>query len=81
MRNQHFPGWARPYEFAAELLTGLGKREEEARDMARCAQSRDACFRLVTTRANCRLPSSPLPISLLPQGRPSAPLVDSPGQL
>jgi hypothetical protein len=35
MRNNHFPGWARPYEFAAELLTGLGKREEEARDMAR----------------------------------------------
>lgn len=37
MRNNHFPGWARPYEFAAELLTGLGKREEEARDMARVA--------------------------------------------
>jgi hypothetical protein len=37
MRNGHFPGWARPYEFAAELFTGLGKRDEEARDMARVA--------------------------------------------
>ncbi|GFH08268.1 uncharacterized protein HaLaN_03203, partial [Haematococcus lacustris] len=34
MRNNFFPGWARPYEFAAELFTRL-KREEEARDMAR----------------------------------------------
>ncbi len=34
MRNGYFPGWARPYEFAAELLTGMG-RLEEARDMAR----------------------------------------------
>lgn len=37
MRNDHFPGWARPYEFAAELLSGVGKRDEEARDMARVA--------------------------------------------
>ncbi|KAJ9529100.1 hypothetical protein QJQ45_007772 [Haematococcus lacustris] len=36
MRNNFFPGWARPYEFAAELFTRL-KREEEARDMARVA--------------------------------------------
>jgi len=36
MRNGYFPGWARPYEFAAELLMGM-KREEEARDMARVA--------------------------------------------
>jgi hypothetical protein len=35
MRNGFFPGWARPYEFASELLAGLG-RPEEARDMARC---------------------------------------------
>lgn len=35
MRNNQFPGWARPYEFAAELLVQVGKREEEARDMAR----------------------------------------------
>jgi hypothetical protein len=35
MRNNHFNGWARPYEFAAELFTKLGKRQEEARDMAR----------------------------------------------
>jgi hypothetical protein len=34
MRNNYFPGWARPYEFAAELFTQL-KRQEEARDMAR----------------------------------------------
>jgi len=34
MRNEFFPGWARPYEFAAELLAGQ-KRDEEARDMAR----------------------------------------------
>ncbi|GAX75565.1 hypothetical protein CEUSTIGMA_g3008.t1 [Chlamydomonas eustigma] len=37
MRNNHFNGWARPYEFAAELFTKLGKRQEEARDMARVA--------------------------------------------
>eukprot|EP00955_Chlamydomonas_euryale_P091793 364647-Chlamydomonas_euryale.AAC.19 len=35
MRNEHFPGWARPYEFASELLVRIGKREEEARDLAR----------------------------------------------
>ncbi len=34
MRNGYFPGWARPYEFAAELLSGM-KRLEEARDMSR----------------------------------------------
>ncbi|KAG1677762.1 hypothetical protein FOA52_001074 [Chlamydomonas sp. UWO 241] len=37
MRNDHFPGFARPYEFASELLAGLGKRGEEARDLARVA--------------------------------------------
>ena len=37
MRNNHFPNWARPYEFASELLSSLGKRDEEARDMARVA--------------------------------------------
>lgn len=37
MRNQHFPGWARPYEFASELFKKIGKREEEERDMARYA--------------------------------------------
>lgn len=36
MRNGYFPGWARPYEFAGELLTSLD-RGEEARDMARVA--------------------------------------------
>jgi len=36
MRNNYFPGWARPYEFASELFTQL-KRGEEARDMARVA--------------------------------------------
>ncbi|GFR43075.1 hypothetical protein Agub_g4082 [Astrephomene gubernaculifera] len=36
MRSGHFPGWARPYEFAAELFTQLG-RHEEARDMARAS--------------------------------------------
>jgi len=34
MRNNFFPSWARPYEFAAELLRDQ-KRHEEARDMAR----------------------------------------------
>lgn len=34
MRNNFFPGWARPYEYAAELLTQLD-RHEEARDLAR----------------------------------------------
>ncbi|KAF8061990.1 hypothetical protein HT031_004250 [Scenedesmus sp. PABB004] len=37
MRNNHFPGWGRPYEFASELFQKIGKREEEARDMARYA--------------------------------------------
>lgn len=37
MRNNHFPNWARPYEFASELLSSIGKRDEEARDMARVA--------------------------------------------
>lgn len=37
MRNDFFPGWARPYEFAAQLLADQ-KRYEEARDMARCAE-------------------------------------------
>lgn len=36
MRNGHFPGWARPYEYASELFTAL-KRGEEGRDMARFA--------------------------------------------
>ncbi|KAG2498379.1 hypothetical protein HYH03_003638 [Edaphochlamys debaryana] len=36
MRNGHFPGWARPYEFASDLYMGLG-RGEEGRDMARMA--------------------------------------------
>ncbi len=35
MRNNFFPGWGRPYEFASELFTKLN-RDEEARDMARC---------------------------------------------
>ncbi len=34
MRNNYFPGWGRPFEFAAELYAQL-KRGEEARDMAR----------------------------------------------
>eukprot|EP00879_Flechtneria_rotunda_P027676 GHRR01029657.1.p1 GENE.GHRR01029657.1~~GHRR01029657.1.p1 ORF type:complete len:344 (+),score=121.23 GHRR01029657.1:363-1394(+) len=37
MRNNHFPGWARPYEFACELFQKIGSRGEEARDMARYA--------------------------------------------
>ncbi|KXZ51170.1 hypothetical protein GPECTOR_13g657 [Gonium pectorale] len=36
MRNGHFVGWARPYEFASDLFTQLG-RNEEGRDMARMA--------------------------------------------
>lgn len=35
-RNNHFPNWARPYEFAADVLMQLG-RKEEGRDMARAA--------------------------------------------
>ncbi|KAG2424014.1 hypothetical protein HXX76_014839 [Chlamydomonas incerta] len=34
MRNGHFVGWARPYEFASDLFMQLG-RGEEGRDMAR----------------------------------------------
>ena len=26
MRNNHFPGWGRPYEFAAELFDKVGQR-------------------------------------------------------
>jgi len=37
MRASHFPGWARPHEFNARLLQGIGRREE-ARDSVRaCA--------------------------------------------
>ena len=36
MKRAHFPGWARPYEFNAQLYQKLG-REEEARDSARVA--------------------------------------------
>lgn len=36
MRSNHFPGWGRPYEYAAELFGQL-KRHEEARDFARVA--------------------------------------------
>lgn len=35
MRNNFFPGWARPYEYAAELMASLKSRGEEARDLAR----------------------------------------------
>lgn len=36
MKRQHFPSWARPYEFSAQLLSKLG-RAEEGRDAARVA--------------------------------------------
>ena len=36
MKRAHFPGWARPYEFNAQLYKRLG-RNEEARDSARVA--------------------------------------------
>lgn len=32
MRNSHFPGWGRPYEFNIQLMTRVG-RAEEARDV------------------------------------------------
>jgi hypothetical protein len=35
MRANHFPGWGRPYEFAATIYQSIGKRDEEARDTAR----------------------------------------------
>ena len=31
MRKNHFPGWARPFEFNAQLYDSIG-RHEEARD-------------------------------------------------
>jgi hypothetical protein len=34
MRNSHFPGWGRPYEFNSQLMARVG-REEEARDVVR----------------------------------------------
>ncbi|PRW39240.1 hypothetical protein C2E21_6976 [Chlorella sorokiniana] len=34
MRNSHFPGWGRPYEFNSQLMARVG-RAEEARDVAR----------------------------------------------
>lgn len=36
MKRAHFPGWARPYEFNAQLYGRVG-RGEEARDSARVA--------------------------------------------
>jgi hypothetical protein len=36
MRANHFPGWGRPYEFAATIYQTIGKRDEECRDTARC---------------------------------------------
>lgn len=36
MRNNHFPGWGKPYEFAAEIFQRL-KRLEECRDTTRAA--------------------------------------------
>lgn len=32
MRNSHFPGWGRPYEFASQLMARVG-RGEESRDV------------------------------------------------
>lgn len=34
MRNSHFPGWGRPYEFNSQLMARVG-RGEEARDVVR----------------------------------------------
>lgn len=34
MRNSHFPGWGRPYEFNSQLMARVG-RAEEARDVVR----------------------------------------------
>ncbi|KAL4422026.1 hypothetical protein ABPG77_005456 [Micractinium sp. CCAP 211/92] len=36
MRNSHFPGWGRPFEFASQLMARVG-RGEESRDVARIA--------------------------------------------
>ncbi|KAL4440277.1 hypothetical protein ABPG75_003278 [Micractinium tetrahymenae] len=36
MRNSHFPGWGRPYEYASQLMARVG-RAEESRDVARIA--------------------------------------------
>lgn len=36
MRNSHFPGWGRPFEFASQLMARVG-RAEESRDVARIA--------------------------------------------
>ena len=38
MRKNHFPGWARPFEFNAQLYDSIG-RHEEARDGVRAAAS------------------------------------------
>ena len=38
MRKNHFPGWARPFEFNALLYDSIG-RHEEARDGVRSAAS------------------------------------------
>ena len=49
MRNNHFPGWAQPYEFASEILAQL-KRKEEARDLARWVRGRGVLARWVWGR-------------------------------
>lgn len=36
MRASHFPGWGRPFEYASQVMKGVG-RDEEARDIARIA--------------------------------------------
>lgn len=36
MRNSHFPGWGRPYEFNSQLMARVG-RAEEARDVVSTA--------------------------------------------
>ena len=38
MRKNHFPGWARPFEFNAQLYDSIG-RHEEARDGVSCCIS------------------------------------------
>ena len=36
MRNSHFPGWGRPFEFNSQLMARVG-RQEEARDIVSLA--------------------------------------------
>lgn len=61
MRNQHFPGWGRPYEFASELFHKVRRLPHQEL--------------LLETGYVCRTSSSIDAIPVVEEGRSCAPLV------